>query len=351
MSSPSSSFNIISPIDGKSIIRAVSYNSPSEVDSILSSAVKAQSIWNEIPLSNRIIIIERALQAFKLEKDQLAEELTSLIGRPIKHAGGEIDRFIERANYLKNVANDALAEVITKKESINTDTHHTTYHTCSIKKEPLGVILLIGAWNFPYNVTVNTLIPGLLAGNAVILKPAPQTSPTAHNLVRIFENVAGFPTGLLAAIDLPNERIDGELIANPIIKYISLIGSVQAGRTVNIASAACRPHDFLKVSLELGGCDAAYVRADIGDESGFLESTVRELVNGAFHNAGQSCCGVQRIFVDAKIVDRFVESFVNTTKVSKSQNNFLYFSLTFLVSFFHVQKKIREKLNWVIQEI
>ena len=284
------SFNIYSPHDGRAI-KVVNYTAEDELNSVLNKATRTQSAWAQVSIKERVAILTKGIECFLGKREELARELSELIGRPLQQCPKEIEGFAARARYLLNLAEQELAPVAGE-----CDQHNKRI----IVKEPVGVVLIIGAWNFPYNVIVNTLIPALAAGNAVIIKHALQTAPVGENLVAIFKK-GGLPEDLLAAVKLTNERTE-QLVGDSRINYVSLVGSPRAGRAVLQASAR-RPHDFIKVSLELGGCDGAYVREDAD-----LAKAIPELLDGAFFNSGQSCCGVQRIFVHQGLYKAFVEA-------------------------------------------
>lgn len=286
------SFDIVSPHSDQ-IYRTVGCNTPSQLQKILQDAQDSQKTWKNTTLDNRLAILRNGVSNLLAKKMELAEELTQLIGRPIRFSPLEIEGFASHANYLLDIAKEQLAPV-TVEESL--------LALKRIVKEPLGVVLIIAAWNYPYFVVVNTLIPSLAAGNSVIIKHAPQTAPVADRIVEAFA-VAGLPHGVLSSINLTNEQAE-KLVADPAISYVSFVGSVRAGQAV-LRSAAQRPDGFTKVSLELGGCDAAYVREDAD-----VDKCLPLLVEGALFNSGQSCCGVQRIYVAKKVwSEQFVERF------------------------------------------
>lgn len=283
------SFNICSPHDS-TVLCTINYTSKDELDTILAKAAKAQEVWSCVPVRERVSILSRGVEAFLRRKDELAQELSQLIGRPKQQCPGEIEGFASRARYLLNVAEQELDPVPAECDQQNRRV---------IIKEPVGVVLIIGAWNFPYHVIVNTLMPALAAGNAVIIKHAPQTAPVGDRIVSALRE-GGLPKDLVAAIQVSNENAE-KLVEDPRINYVSLVGSPRAGRAV-LRAVARRPGDFIKVSLELGGCDGAYVREDAD-----ISKAIPELMEGAFFNSGQSCCGVQRIFVHRSKYDAFVE--------------------------------------------
>jgi acyl-CoA reductase-like NAD-dependent aldehyde dehydrogenase len=167
---------------------------------------------------------------------------------------------------------------------------------------PVGVVAVIAPWNYPYLTAVNAVVPALIAGNAVVLKHSHQTPLCAERFAGIF-TAAGVPHGLFQFLHLSHDDT-ARLMADPRIDSVCFTGSVAGGRAVVDATAA----GFATSGLELGGKDPAYVRADAD-----LAHAVESLTDGAFFNAGQSCCGIKRIYVSAALFARFVEATVDLT--------------------------------------
>ncbi|KIO15812.1 hypothetical protein M407DRAFT_235560 [Tulasnella calospora MUT 4182] len=177
-----------------------------------------------------------------------------------------------------------------------------------IKLVPLGVVLVIAPWTYLYLPSINSVLPAILAGNSVILKPSPQTPLTGELLRKAFI-AAGLPEDLLQVVYLSPELAEA-LIKNSLIKFVSFTGSVARGHLV--AKEATLSSAFKGVALALGGKDAAYVREDAG-----LDYTTAKLVNGAFFNSGQSCCAMDRIYVHQSKYDDFVKKLVEIAKTYK----------------------------------
>jgi acyl-CoA reductase-like NAD-dependent aldehyde dehydrogenase len=172
-----------------------------------------------------------------------------------------------------------------------------------VRREPLGVVLTVAPWNYPLLTAVNSIVPALLAGNAVILRHSSQTPLCAERFAEAFET-AGLPDGVFQALHCDHAATE-RLIASPGVDFVAFTGSVDAGRAVSRAAS----QRFIGIGLELGGKDPAYVRADAD-----LAHAVEGLVDGAFFNAGQSCCGIERIYVDASVHDAFVEGCVEAVR-------------------------------------
>lgn len=280
---------IISPVDG-SVYAERPYASELSIKETLSKASSAQGVWKKTSVAERAAICSKAVDAFVADKDRIGTELAWQMGRPIRFGAGEVGGFEERARYMISIAEDALKSVdVGAKEGF------TRY----IKREPVGVVLTIAPWNFPFMTVVNSIVPALMAGNAVILKHAQQTLLCAERIADAFE-AAGLPDGLFQVLHMSHDQT-AQVIASPEINFVAFTGSVPAGEVME-KNAAGR---FIGLGLELGGKDPAYVCADAD-----VAYSAENLVDGAFFNTGQSCCGIERIYVHESIYDAFVESFV-----------------------------------------
>jgi acyl-CoA reductase-like NAD-dependent aldehyde dehydrogenase len=280
----------ITPIDGSVYVeRELASNH--EIDKSLISAVSAQRMWRRVPVMERIAICRRML-AWVLERSgEIGEELTRQIGRPIAYSPFEIRRgFQERVNYMSSIAEAELGDIIPEP---------IAGFQRFIRREPIGAVLVLAPWNYPWLASVNAVVPAILAGNSVILKIAPQTPLIAERYAEAFE-AAGLPDGVFQFLHMDHDQV-ADLVKDPRVGFVAFTGSVEGGRAVQRAASG----RFIATGLELGGKDPAYVRDDAP-----LESTVENLVDGAFFNSGQSCCAVERIYVHHQIYQRFVEGFV-----------------------------------------
>jgi len=233
--------------------------------------------------------------------DQHATELTWQMGRPLAHSPLEIRRgFAERASYMIGIAGSALADIVPEpKEGFRR----------FIRREPVGAVLVLAPWNYPYLASVNAVIPALMAGNSVILKVSQQTPLVAERYAEAFKD-AGLPDGVFQYVQASHDDV-AAMIGDRRIKFVSFTGSVDGGCAVQRAAA----RQFIGTNLELGGKDPAYVRADAP-----LEATVANLVDGAYFNAGQSCCAVERIYVHRDVYAPFVDRFVALTREHRLGN-------------------------------
>ncbi|KAJ7143280.1 succinate semialdehyde dehydrogenase [Mycena crocata] len=290
----------ISPIDLQPLCQRT-YPTSEDLDAHIARSAAAQKEWSAVPLEERIAAGYRFLDEFAKMTERIPLELAKAIGRPVTQGGGEVRGVMERVRYMCDIAKSCLDD----KNLEDTDKHGFRRF---IKREPLGVVLVIAPWNFPYLTAVNSVLPALIAGNSVLLKPSPQTMLSAERLALVC-NRAGFPKDCCIPLHLTPEQIT-YTIQHPTIKFVSFTGSVSGGRSV--AKDAANAPGFKGVALELGGKDPAYVRADAD-----LEYTVPELVDGAFFNSGQSCCAVERIYVHETLYDDFVTKFAAIVQAYK----------------------------------
>ena len=283
---------IVSPVDG-SVRAEYALVDLAGATAIALSASQAQENWSTVSLEERQEVCKRFMELFAAQADEIAEELAWLMGRPVAYGAGEVRGVIERVTYLIGVAPTALAV-----ERFEDQTGFDRW----ISREPLGTVFVIAPWNYPYLTAINSVVPALLSGNAVIIKHASQTTPCANRLADTFL-AAGLPAGLLIPLAVSHD-VAAELINSPVVDHVVLTGSVGAGKSVQKAASG----RFIGVATELGGKDPAYVRIDAD-----LETVVPNLVEGAFFNSGQSCCAVERIYVHQELFDEFVDQFVTET--------------------------------------
>ncbi|KAL5638943.1 hypothetical protein ACGC1H_003345 [Rhizoctonia solani] len=276
------------------------YPSTTELDGLVERSAQAQKAWKNVPLEDRLKIGHKFVDEFQAMENEIPLELTKQMGRPVSQNAGEIRGTVERAKYMLSIAEQSLAPVELK------DTDKPGFKRY-IKREPLGVVFVIAPWNFPYLTKINSVLPAIIAGNSVILKPSPQTPLTAHRLQSAFEK-AGLPADVFLVTHLSPE-LTAHLVEHPKVDFVSFTGSVANGKAV--AQSAVKT-GFKGVALELGGKDPAYVRSDAN-----IDYTVAELVDGAFFNSGQSCCAVERIYVHESIYDKFATAYADQVKKYK----------------------------------
>lgn len=278
----------ISPVDGREFARR-RLHSEAEIDGAIARAGRAQRDWSRVPLEQRCRIVAGFPDAMETLNPEIVPELAWQMGRPVRY-GGELRSLIERVKGMLSLAETALAaDVVESGDGIGRRISH----------EPVGLVLVIAPWNYPYLTAANSIIPALVAGNAVLLKHAAQTLLAGERFEQALR-MAGLPEGLFHNLFLSHDQT-ARLLSSGAVNHATFTGSVEGGRAIERAAAG----SFTSLTLELGGKDSAYVRRD-ADLAGAVES----LVDGAFYNSGQSCCGIERIYVDELVWQPFLDRFV-----------------------------------------
>ena len=289
----SQTFETRSPMDGE-VLFTRSYASSEAIETALQRSTLQFQTWKNRPLDERIAALRTFVAAVTAQKELLAKELSQQMGRPIRYTAGEIGGFEQRATAMLNMAPEALADIVPPEQA---------GFKRFVRREPLGVVLVLSPWNYPYLTAVNAIIPALAAGNTVILKHSEQTALVAERLQEAAET-AGLPEGLLQVLHCSHAQV-AELISDARIAFVAFTGSVEGGAAVTQAAA----NRFVGLGLELGGKDPAYVRADAQ-----FDHAVENVVDGAFFNSGQSCCGIERVYVHESIFEPFVEAFAKLVR-------------------------------------
>ncbi len=278
-----------SPVDGSIYVER-----PVADDKAVNAAVEraraAQVDWARTPIAERCRTMLAMLEALTAMSDEIVIELAWQMGRPVRY-GGEFGGVKERTQYMVEIAERALAPM----PASNPKDGFRRY----VKKEPLGVVMVIAPWNYPYLTAVNTIVPALIAGSTVILKHAAQTLLVGERFARAFEK-AGLPRGVFQNLVLNHAQTE-KLLGSGRIDHVNFTGSVAGGRAIEKAAAGT----FMTLGLELGGKDPAYVLPDAK-----MDHAIANLAEGAFYNSGQCCCGIERIYVHEKVYDAFIDGFV-----------------------------------------
>ena len=278
----------ISPIDG-SIYATRETLSRADADAAVARAKTAQVEWAKRPLSERIALVQAGVAAVGAMNDDIVPEIAWQMGRPVRY-GGEFGGFNERASYMADIAQDALADMVVE----DSDAFRRV-----IKRVPHGVVLVVAPWNYPYMTAINTVAPALIAGNAVVLKHASQTPLVGERMAQAFHD-AGIPEDVFQNVFLDHQTTS-DLIAAKSFGFVNFTGSVGGGKAIEAAASGT----FTGIGLELGGKDPGYVMEDA-----HLDAAVDTLIDGAMFNSGQCCCGIERIYVHESLFDAFVEKAV-----------------------------------------
>jgi acyl-CoA reductase-like NAD-dependent aldehyde dehydrogenase len=290
--------DLISPIDGSVYLTRDVLSREAAFDAA-KRARAAQTEWAARPVSERIALVRKAGEIIGSQQDRMATELAHQMGRPVRY-GGEYGGFNERLSYMADVAEDSLAPM---------QIEDSASARRVIKRVPWGTVLVVAPWNYPYMTAINTVAPALIAGNSVILKHAAQTLAVGEHLAEAF-HAAGIPDDVFQNLVLDHDTTSA-LIAERAVDFVNFTGSVGGGQAMERAAAGT----FTPVSTELGGKDPGYVRADAN-----LDAAVDGLMDGAMFNAGQCCCGIERIYVHESLYDAFVEKAVAWVNAQKLGN-------------------------------
>jgi len=279
---------IQNPANG-SIITQLPEDDAQSISAKYLAARKAQPAWAATPLATRLDALRRFRDALNRDVDELAAVLTSETGKPIRQAKNEIRGLPARIDFFLASTEAAVTA---------RDVHDVAGMRERISHEPLGVIANVSAWNYPYFVGGNVFAPALLTGNAVLYKPSELAALTGLQIgKRLHES--GVPTDVFSVV-IGGGSAGAELIKQP-VDGVFFTGSYATGKRI---AREIGPR-MVKLQLELGGKDPIYVREDVD-----VASAAASLADGAMYNAGQSCCSVERIYVQQTIYEDFVTAFV-----------------------------------------
>lgn len=247
---------------------------------------RTQITWARLPLKDRLKAVQEALKYFETHGEQIATDICEQMGRPLHQSRGELRGFFERANYLCSIAESVLRpDVFTDKPGFNR----------SIEHEPLGTIFVISAWNYPLLITVNSVVPALIAGNTVLLKHSSLTPKIGVHFEKAFGQLLGQTVLSQVVID---HKVTGRIIEELPVDHVVFTGSVGGGRSILQHTAK----KFMQPGLELGGKDGAYIHKDAD-----IKQAVETVVDGAMFNSGQSCCGIERAYVHKDVYEEFLQ--------------------------------------------
>ena len=280
-----SSLKLISPVDG-SVYAERPVMGIEDAAAAVARSRKAQKDWVRRPLEERVALVKAGVARLNEMSDEVVPELAWMMGRPVRY-GGEFGGVNERTNYMAGIAARALAPI---------EIENSAQFERRIERVPHGVVFVIAPWNYPYMTAINTVVPALIAGNTVVLKHATQTLLVGERMVRAFSE-AGLPDDVFINLFLDHQGTES-LISAGSFDFINFTGSVGGGKAIERAAAGT----FTGLGLELGGKDPGYVMEDAD-----LDWAVDVLMDGAMYNAGQCCCGIERLYVARPLYAAFVE--------------------------------------------
>ena len=291
---------VVNPAN-ETVITRLETDQKQTVNQKFTAAKAAQLVWRAVPFAERVRIVERFRQLLAESSEEGARILTSEVGKPLAQARNEVNGTLARIDFFLNETSIRMRDQVVQHDAAAGMTER-------ISQEPLGVIANISAWNYPYFVGSNVFIPALLTGNAVLYKPSEFATLTGRHIEKLWHD-AGLPSGLFQCL-VGGGDVGGWLLDQP-VDGVFFTGSYATGKKI-IEIVAGR---MVRVQLELGGKDPVYIRPDVN-----IKAAAESTADGAFYNAGQSCCAVERIYVHQDIYDQFVEHFVAFTRTLKSGN-------------------------------
>ncbi len=289
------SYRTLNPATGETV-RVYPEHSWAQSLEALSRSETAFATWRDKTIAERVGCIRNLAELLRSRLPELARLITLEMGKPIAQAEIEIDKCARGAEYYVRTAEESLREHVVVTDAARS----------YVRYDPLGVILGIMPWNFPFWQVLRFSLPALAAGNVVLLKHAPNVPACALEIESLFEKT-GFPKGVFQNLFLTNENVE-RLIGTGRIQGVSLTGSEKAGSAV--ASTAGRY--LVKTVLELGGSDPFVVFEDAD-----LDGAVSVAVQSRFMNAGQSCIAAKRILVATQVYDKFRDRLVEAVKKLK----------------------------------
>lgn len=289
-SSDNNTMTIASPIDEK-IINVVTSIDTKIVDNAVVAARKAQKIWAQVPINERAKIMYRVADILESQKDALANMMLQEIAKDYKSGISEVERTADFIRYSADAAKGIMGENISSGSFPGFKDNKMSF----VVREPLGVVLAISPFNYPINLSSSKIVPALMMGNSVILKPATQGCVSTLMLAKIFAD-AKLPDGLLNVITGKGSEIGDYIVKHPGIDFVNFTGSTQIGQRI------AKLTTMKPLLMELGGKDAAIVLEDAD-----LEVTVNNIISGAYSYSGQRCTAVKRILVVKEVADVLVE--------------------------------------------
>ncbi|MCE9597629.1 MAG: aldehyde dehydrogenase family protein [Spirochaetia bacterium] len=287
--------SVHNPANGQ-LIQNLEEDTATTIAAKFGRAKHEQKKWSAVPFSKRAQAIAKFRDLLVERLEELAQTMSQETGKPITQARNEIRATPGRIDFFLEHAESAMREELAAESEATGGTREV------ISFEPLGVIANISAWNYPYFVGSNVFVPALLTGNTVLYKPSEMATLTGLKIDSLLHE-AGIPAD--AFITIVGGGAAGSALLEQNIQGVFFTGSYSTGQKIAQAAAS----KMIRVQLELGGKDPAYVCEDVN-----VANAAESLAEGAFYNAGQSCCAIERIYVHEKIYDAFLDKFLSTAK-------------------------------------
>src|SRR4051812_11419371 len=285
--------NIINPAT-EEIIEEVTEDTKDSLLGKFESLRSVQPAWQEVALQERVSVLKNFSGLLEKNIEKLSLILTNEVGKPLQQSRNEINGAGKRIKWLAENAEKYLSpETMTFEDGMEE----------RIVYESLGVVCNISAWNYPYLVGVNVFVPALLAGNAVMYKPSEYATLTGLEIERLLKE-SGIPEDIFHVA--VGARDVGEILLELPFDGYFFTGSYKTGKYIYEKVAP----KMVVCQCELGGKDPLYVADDIAD----IKAVAAGTADGAFYNNGQSCCAVERIYVNEKVYDKYIDEFINEVK-------------------------------------
>jgi acyl-CoA reductase-like NAD-dependent aldehyde dehydrogenase len=286
--------NVVNPATCE-VVKSLPEHDASELPQLLSAAKAAQRAWAATTAAERKAVLTRFRELVAERREELARTLTLEVGKPIAQSRNELNGLVPRLDFfLEHFEAELQPRVVFGGAGEGLEER--------IAFEPLGVVANVSAWNYPYFVGSNVFVPALLTGNAVLYKPSELASLTGLAIQGLMRE-AGVPERVFQTL-IGGRELGAALVAQP-VDGVFFTGSYATGRKI---AEAVAPR-MVRLQLELGGKDPAYVTDEVD-----VEKTAAAVADGAFYNAGQSCCAVERIYVHERIYPSFLEAFVQEVR-------------------------------------
>lgn len=277
----------------EAVIATAPVGDAAQLDQAVAAAKRAFETWQFTSHSARVVLIGKIADAIEARREEIARIITLEVGKPIAAARADVDLALLWA---REVAKTPLKDEVLRDDS---------EARIELRRRPIGVVAAIIPWNFPFFQTVYKLVPALLAGNCVVIKPSPTTPLNAMVLAEILQPIV--PAGVVNIVGDSGD-LGPQLAGHPDIGKVSFTGSTAAGRKVMASGAAT----LKRVVLELGGNDAAVVMEDAD-----VPSVARSIFSWAYMNSGQVCINIKRVYVPEALHDAFCDEFVRLARAAK----------------------------------
>ncbi|MDH5790427.1 MAG: aldehyde dehydrogenase family protein [Nitrospinota bacterium] len=297
-SSSGETFENVNPANHNEVLGRFQKSNKKDVNEAISAAENAQKQWRETPAPKRGEILFKVAELLQQQKESLAQDMTREMGKVISETRGDVQEAIDLTYYTAGEGRRLLGETVPSE---------LKNKFCMSVRMPVGIVSAITPWNFPIAIPSWKLVPALVCGNTVVIKPATDTPLSVVNFIKIFEQ-AGLPPGVLNMVTGSGSEVGTPMTEHEKVKLVSFTGSTDTGSL--IASSCAR--NMKQYSLEMGGKNAIIVMDDAD-----LDLAVEGVIFGAFGTTGQRCTACSRVIVHKKIMKKFTDLLVARTKTLK----------------------------------